>query len=241
MNRIILILTTIFLLNSCENKTKNTQQENSVELEKLVKNDTVYVFDTVFITDIKKQVSLNKESEQFIPDTTVNSRIILENDNSVLKNFGDISHLVRPDTGKIMIRFPVVYYKNKSGTQFLRMELHPGNCSNQFSKFTIGYIKYIPEKEPLNQSNFINFYTESGIKLGMSLEEVQKIKGYFYNSADLENTRVLIYKIEEHVCINGDYIFTSKFLERYGLPVYTAYYWFKNDKLVKFEYGFEYL
>ena len=196
-------------------------------------NRSILIFLLIF--NISAFGQNHKELEKsIIPDSTINNQIIIMNDLSVLKTFGYIWNLVLRDPHRI-------YFVNKSGTEYLKMTFHSGNSENQFSEFEIGDISLIPENEPINKSNFEGFYTESGIRLGITKNELIKIKGKNFiaikNEHNLEGIR---YNLESDY--DGyDYIFKYEFLERYGYPSYYAFYWFKNNKLVKFEFGFEYV
>jgi hypothetical protein len=171
----------------------------------------------------KVQFAKYKKNNNFIPDTTVNRSIILDNETSILKVFGDIMDLLLPDTEH---EFPRVYFKNKTGTQFLKMILYPGGFNNYFTRFVIGDIAYFPQNEEINNSKFNDFYTESGIHIGISTSDLLKIKGYNCIITSNDNMQLYIYPIYSDE-------------DDYHWAYYTAYYWFKNDKLVKFEYGFE--
>ena len=88
-------------------------------------------------------------------------------------------------------------------------------------------MEYLLEKEHLRKSDFENFYTESGIKLGVTKEALIKIKGKHYQSENQDNFEILKYSL-----------YCDEFGEDWAC--YTASYWFKNNKLVKFSYGFGY-
>ena len=79
-----------------------------------------------------------------------------------------------------------------------------------------------------NPTKYKNFFTESGIKLGISKKDLIKIKGNNF----VETNHVLRYEISDYE--------KSHFLEKYNLPIYFAEYTFDQDKLCKIDFGFEY-
>lgn len=66
----------------------------------------------------------------------------------------------------------------------------------------------------------------------MSKDSVISIVGSCYITDDFDGNLVLKY-------VNEDYDH-SKFLQRWRYPKYYAWYKFKEDKLIRFRFGFEY-
>ena len=156
-----------------------------------------------------------------VVDSSINN-ICLKNASSVIKATG--GPMDYADTGKSL---PDVYISSKDMTQYLRMELFPGSSRNEFSLFEVGYVKN--KKQEMRPSDYRDFMTESGIKLGLSRAAVIKIKGTDYKSEASATKEVIKYKINK-----------GPFLQRYNMPVYYAMYTFINGVLEQFGFGFEY-
>ena len=221
MNAKIILLISLFVFSNCgfSNNSKESAQINNTLYTKIVKN---------------KPWAYMQNDTVFIPDTTINKLLLLNNDISVINHIGDTDDLLVH--GKDY--FPYVYFVNKSGKQYIKMTIFAGGWSNSFDIFEIGNVSFI-KNEVLNKSDFEDFYTESGIHLGMSQAEVKKIKGNHFVETIQKEMNIITYRISENSDFDGDN-FTSKFLERNG-TAYRAEYYFKNNILVKFSYGFEYI
>jgi hypothetical protein len=165
------------------------------------------------------------DSIKFLPDTTVNNSFILQNHNSIERNFGDLMPLIKNENNSLD-----VYFLNIGMTEYLKLTFYPGCSSNSFSYFEVGKPDEINEK--FIKSNFKLFQTENRIKLGINKKELLKTKGKKYISIRKGGEEVMIYTITE--------MGKSPFLTRYNMPVYKAVYTLKNDKLIKFSFGFEY-
>lgn len=76
--------------------------------------------------------------------------------------------------------------------------------------------------------DFVKFSTENGIKLGISKEDLLKIKGNNF----VEEGDVIKYTLDD---FNN-----SSFLQKYNLPIYFSNYTFKYNKLIEIYFGFEY-
>jgi len=96
------------------------------------------------------------------------------------------------------------------------------------------------EKSDKTNSNFkvLNidtFESEKGIKLGVSKEFVKTKLGNCNKEILHSDSYIeLLYRIEQP---NDS---EMKLLEKYNMPVYYATYKFLNNKLIEFEFGFEY-
>lgn len=159
---------------------------------------------------------------QFEPDTSINRRIYLLNVKSIKKEIGNVMPKLNEEKD-----LPDVYFANQDKSQYLRLIFHPGSTNNSFAMFEVGYtsnkikIKYLLKYE--------HFYTERNIKLGISRKYfLRKMKKYVKKG---KSEDYYFLRLEEQ---------NNPFLELYGLPVYEAKYYFKNDKLIKFYFGFEY-
>ena len=117
--------------------------------------------------------------------------------------------------------------------QILSVTVHPGDYYSQVSIFQV---KYSDSKNLKTTSLSIdNFSTEKNIKLGLTKKEVVSMLGHCYSASDSTNKGISIsYRLENPQDSR------TKLLERQNMPIYYAIYIFRNDKLVEFEFGFEY-
>jgi len=179
--------------------------------------------DLVFDINNKSTKSSLKDCFLQVPDSTVNG-IIIVNAKSILSVLGKETLL----NDEIKYR-----YLTKDKKEYLNLSIYPGSFNNQVSVFEVGYSKQILKEDNITESTI--FQTEKGIKLGVSLQEITKRLGKCYkilNSTD--SLLKIIYKIETPQKTKDD------FLNRYNMPVYYAEYDFINNKLNRFEFGFEY-
>lgn len=76
-----------------------------------------------------------------------------------------------------------------------------------------------------------NFKSEKGIQLGITLENFKKKIG-------TKKFKQEIKKGETKITIELDYTQNDPFLRMYNMPTYLGEYYFKNDRLIIFEFGF---
>jgi hypothetical protein len=191
-----------------------------------MKNLIVLLITFCVLCNFNKGSNKTTACKIFEPDTTINNVILLENDVSISKTFGD---LMKSLTG---YELPYVYFSNTLQTQYLKLTFFNGNKRNCFSRFEIGYIADLQNVRVKNSSNFDKFYSETGIVLGMQKSELLEKKGEKYVKTSQNGVILLTYSIDDFD--------KSQFLKRYNMPLYTAEYWFKDNVLIKFAYGFEY-
>ena len=157
------------------------------------------------------------------PDTSV-SGIEIRDGKSVIRILGKILKRLEGDSTHNF------YSKNKD--QLLSMTVHAGDGNDLVSIFKVKYAgKYKPE---YRQTGIAHFGTEKGIQLGISKAEVIKKLGKCFTSKRQKDQEFISYRIESPPASK------TKLLERHNMPIYYAVYSFKKDKLVQFEFGFEY-
>lgn len=117
--------------------------------------------------------------------------------------------------------------------EILSVTVHPGDYYSQVSIFQV---RYADNKTFKAASLSINhFATEKYIKLGLTKNEVVAMLGHCYSTSDSTNKSITInYRLESPKDSR------TKLLERQNMPTYYGTYVFRNDKLVEFEFGFEY-
>ncbi len=177
--------------------------------------------------EIKSDKKVEKAVVNFMPDSSINGVLFLHNPSSTLKVLGDVMSNINVDTD-----FPDAYFESSvEGEEYLRIIFFPGNESNSLSQFEVGSLSLTGSKD-LQPSKYPSFKTESGIRIGMSKDELIAIKGNEFKEEKLSDYLKLTYSINES---------SSDFLKKYNMLAYFAEYWFTtDDKLIKYKFGFEY-
>jgi len=125
-----------------------------------------------------------------------------------------------------------IFY-SKDNKEELQLIVFPGDKMNQVSIFKIMYHSGPEQKfKALNSSKF---ETEKGIKLGMGQSEVVSKLGDCYTVMGGTGDQT-----ELHYAISTPDDSKTKLLKHQNMPSYYADYRFKNNKLVNFEFGFDY-
>ena len=158
--------------------------------------------------------------ENIVPDISVND-IKLSDTAAVVLGYSDLKYNVIEDKEAL----PYAIFTNENKTEILKLYLFYGTKRNEFYQ---AEISAYDKKAVPNPTKYANFFTESGIKLGISKKDLIKIKGNNF----VETNHVLRYEISDYE--------KSHFLEKYNLPIYFAEYTFDQDKLCKIYFGFEY-
>lgn len=164
----------------------------------------------------------SKTSNTFQPDVSV-QKIQLKNAANVKKTFGD-------DVTKNLLGFtmPQVSILSSNQRERFTMVYNPKNDSLQFSKFQVKINPTLDEVTPI--SPFPKFKTESGIQLGITMEELEKIKG---QPDEKINDMVIkwIYTVDQSKL--------PSFLNYFNEEQYSATYVFLDNRLIEFSFGFE--
>jgi len=158
----------------------------------------------------------NWRDVNFIKDSTINGNIILLNPKSIERSLGDLSRNMQeyPNEGT------GVTIRNISNNEYLKMLHLPGSVRNDFMFFEVGHLDSLTANQQTIASNIMEFTTESGISLGITIDSLKKFKGRMYTLNEVQNTRIIEYTVD-----NG------------GL-FYSATYYFKGGQLVKFGFGY---
>lgn len=126
---------------------------------------------------------------------------------------------------------PNASFLSQDKKQTLTIYFHPGDSKDDFSEFEVRYTSKFRNKNVLTPDVF---RTNSGIELGMSEKDITtKIGDCYKAKKNTHGNKVVRYEITNNK-------HDEEFLTRYNMPEYYAEYEFKNDKLVKFRFGFEY-
>ena len=125
------------------------------------------------------------------------------------------------------------YFYNRDNNEELGVTVHPGDYNSQVSIFQVKYADKSKTKRTLLPLD--RFETEKGIVLGLTRQDVVERLGHCYNSIDSTTNSITInYRLESRQDSK------TKLLQRQNMPIYYATYKFGNNKLVMFEFGFEY-
>ena len=181
-------------------------------------------------TSSENEIKQNSKKLNVVPDTTVNEKLILEDNKSILslcaskKNISLIERIRES---------PVALFKSKLSNQYLLAYQFEGNVNNNFSRFEIGYTKDFNDIDNYQfcQTGEEEFKTESGIELGMSLSDLLNKKGEGFLTKTTTDT-LIIYQISD--------LDSSSFLKRYNMPGYFMEFTIKDGTVVKVIYGFDY-
>ena len=199
----ICILKLLCVTSSCSNKENNIKEDTLINV---------------------KNINLFKNKTVFIPDTTINNKLMLENYQSAGEFYPAIDKI---DLVKLIRESPVVIFCNKDQTEYLLAYQYEGDMKNAFSCFEIGYFK---EKEFSSGCSITNepyFMTENDIQLGMPVDKLISIKG---NSYTIKQDSTILYQIEDYS--------SSVYLQRYNMPAYFLECTIKNSKTNKIKFGF---
>lgn len=212
-NRLLIIVVALFYLFACSEKKPSFQKIQSKQ--SFVQADTI------------APVYTSKDSNTgFIPDTSV-CNIALKSFVSIERGFGDImGDSINKKNG-----YEVFYFSNVDTSEFLKLVFIPGGTKNAFSRFIISEVETRPVDRRLNLTQCPIFSTESHIRLGITLNELEKVKGVGYLKTKKDSFEIYTYSIT--------YDIKSAFYRRYKMPIYSAVYRFRNNRLVEFEFGFE--
>lgn len=217
MKNILITILTLTLLTKCNKLQKQTVGEND-RLELVPEPDKAERLKYEAIEKLKKSNCIFNE-----PDTLL-CGIILRNLESATKIIGSENVIDKLDH----YRF---YSKRESET--LTLTQHPGDSKNQISIIKVE--KSDKTSYGFKELNFDTFKTEKGIKLGLSKKQIIEKLGNCYAPIDSTKGYIELYYVIEQPKDSK-----SKILENNNMPKYFASYKLWNDRLEKFEFGFEY-
>lgn len=228
MNKIMFTSILFALLLGCQSSNEKTNvTENTTEL---VVTEPLRI-DTPSILNQEKNIIPEKRVVNIVPDTTINKKLFLENYKSLSNFYSSEKPLVLVER---LRESPVIIFGNKSNKEYLLAYQYEGNTENAYSCFEMGYFeddKNISLRKS-NKTDETSFQTESGLCLGLSLEEVIRIKGQEYEQQKSGDYIVLNYRIEDYE--------NSPFLREYNMPSYFIEIKLENNIVKKIIFGFDY-
>ncbi len=191
-----------------------------------------------FIIVIKLSLCQVFAQKGFTPDTTINGVCIIANSSST-KEFSPTidSSMLHEGVAYFNMKYtPLYIYYNTDQTQYLLAYLHEGGVRYAFNEFQIGHTTQKLREElegRFIQTAYRSFYTESSLALGMSLEEVEAIKGKNYS----REGNAIKYVIKDTDSILDEN--SHPFLLRYNYIAYYMIVEFTNSKVSLIKFGFE--
>lgn len=118
--------------------------------------------------------------------------------------------------------------ENREATQWITMEHLSGATCGAFGTFRVSTVK--PSSSHVTRVKDRAFETEEGIRLGMSVIEVERRLGPPQDRLATDGEEIRLYRIAD----SG-----HPFLKQHNMPVYFGRYVFRDAGLVNFEFGFE--
>lgn len=228
-NKLIIFSIGILLLFSC--KQQNNQIVPISQSDSKLNNDSLLFKITNDTSQVISKIKTNQELNQVLPDTTINNKLALANYETLPLFYSEYKNIKTIDRIR---ESPVVIFSNKSNTEYLITYQYEGSTQNSFDCFEVGYFdddKDLIKTYRLNTEE-LSFKSESNISLGMTLEQLQSIKGSNYDKIEKGNLNILTYR-------NTNFE-TSSFLKRYNMPSYFMEFTLKENKIQKMKFGFDY-
>lgn len=216
----------IGLLLSC--KPNNKAESNLNQYNSKVNVDSVLNAESVSTPIVSKRKLISMELNDFIPDSTINKRLILCNYESLSNFYSDNKDIL---TIERVRESPVVIFSDVSGKQYLLAYHYEGGTKNAFDCFEIGYFadEQTLKGKRVYKTEIDEFKTESNLCLGMSFKDLISKKGNSYKTEVHNNATIITYNVEN-----------SSFVKRYNMPGYFMKYLVIDDKVFKITFGFDY-
>lgn len=212
----IFIISPLLLSFSCNNPIQNFYTKSGKDsLSK----------DKIYSLEAKDNKQINSD---VLPDIRLNNKFELINENS--------TKFFYPDYGNISLvegirQSSVALFCNYNKSEYLFAYHYEGDTKLNFSVFEFGLFDTNVKKYNFNLTSENYFFTESGLKLGMSLKDIVKIKGEGLITKTTSDT-IVTYSIK-----NSD---KSEFLRKNKEAGYFIECTIKNAKTVLIKFGFEY-
>jgi hypothetical protein len=211
------VIIAILILTSCDpSSNKTTAHQQRVELTP--EPDKAERLEYEAFVKLKNSGCLFSD-----PDTSL-SGITIRNSESATALIGTVNQIDSLEQ---------YHFYSKLDREALTLKQHPGDGKNQISIFKVEYSN--KANHGYIQLPIDTFKTEKGIKLGISKKQIIEKLGTCYVGRDsTKNYIELFYRIELPKDSN------TNLLKENNMPIYYASYKLRNDRLEKFEFGFEY-
>ena len=138
--------------------------------------------------DIRPVPEEVKYRKPFIPDTIVNQNFILNSSIS----FQNMISYIRKINLNLLEEKTNLLFCNINQKQYLVAHIDKEDANKIFSCFEIGYTKSLVSMQEYIKLDYSDFSTQSGIKLGMTRNELLDIKGTDYYIMTEEYVRYIV-------------------------------------------------
>lgn len=217
MKKTLILIIPILLLINCKNSNKESNTEN-IRIELVPEPDKSEKLKYEAIQKLIKSKCIIEN-----PDISL-CGINLRDSQSTISIIGD-----KDKTDK----FGQYHYYSNFESETLTLTQHPGDGKFQISIFKVE--KSNKSSNGYRELKFDTFQTQNGIKLGMNKKQIIERLGSCYAPIDSTSNYIEIYyRIETPKDSK------KKLLENNNMPIYYSSYKLWNDKLEKYEFGFEY-
>lgn len=127
---------------------------------------------------------------------------------------------------------PKAFICNADRTEKLTLVYYEGDTAYIISEFRVDPVetRYVDCVQP--PKTIDRFVSGKGVQLGMTRSEVTHLFGNDYNEHPQLGEVVISYRIDNKN--------ESDFLQHHSAPAYFGQYHFKQDKLVRYSFGFEF-
>ncbi len=126
------------------------------------------------------------------------------------------------------------HFYSRQGIELLTLTQQPGDYLNQISVFKVAFAGKADHKYRKLPVDF--FASSNGLRLGVSEKQINtRLGNCFVRRVDSAKNSVELYY---RLSLPDDT--ETHLLERHNTPIYYARYKLHNDRLVEFEFGFEY-
>ena len=209
--RLIGLILAFFIFFACTGKQERKSENQKVETQEK-QHPSILVGSDVNRLEVQ-------------PDTLIQGFLALNN-YSYSERFND--NLTSKNQVEFLRESPVFIFSSKHKSEYLLAYQYEGATKGEFSCFEIGYRSDLETTHSSIGVELERFVLESGVQLGLTLEELLKIKGNNYR----KDKDTVVYAIEDYV--------GSTFLKQQNSPGYFLKCTFKNDKINTIRFGFEY-
>lgn len=216
----LLCLLSIFLYCSCKNNVQFDRRNSQLQKEELDN----------YVADSQPTLVIPRDRLcDFTPDTTVNGIMVLRDRASISSFVADVNNVEFLEGER---DFPVLFFVNKDISEYLAVYQYPGDSKGVFSVFEFGVAERFI-KVPYTKTEFDHFYTENGLMLNMTFDEVlsSKSRGYELFKNDRNEVVRLRYEQVTSNCPS---------LKGYDLPLYFWECELKDSIICTIKFGFEY-
>ncbi len=215
MLRLTIIVTLLFCLMNCSHSDDKPVDINKINSQPEPDNDLQEKYEAE--QKVKKLTCIFDN-----PDTSVSG---------ISLRFAESARKVL-DVRRLNSDTTYLFY-SAGRNEILSVKVHPGDGYSQVSIFQVKYAE--SPKLKASSSRIKQFTTEKGIRLGLIKRDVIAKLGNCYSIIDSTDNRLMV---EYRLKYPQDS--KTKLLERQSMPIYYATYKFQGDRLIEFEFGFEY-